>query len=157
MIRRTLLAGLLGAPLVLAACKKEPEAPPVPNVKAGIEIANARLVLPVVSGGAGAVYFTVTNATAQTVTISAIDVKGASMAMMHETLNTGGKSTMSMLDKVDVPANGTATFAPGGKHVMLTGLDAKLKPGRKSKLTLTFDDGDRASVELPVISTATGE
>ena len=157
MIRRTCLAGLIAAPLLLAACKKEPEAPPVPNVKAGIEIANARLVLPVVSDNPGAVYFTITNGTAQTVTIAVIDVRGAAMAMMHETVNSGGKSTMVMLNKVDVPANGTATFAPGGKHVMVTGLDRSLRPGAKSKLTLTFDDGDRAAVELPVISAVSGE
>lgn len=158
MIRRTCLAGILALPLMLAACKKEPEAPAVPNMKAGIEIANARLVLPVISGSAAAAYFTITNTTAQTVTISTIDVRGAKMAMMHETAGSGAHSTMSMLAKLDVPAESSVTFAPGGKHVMLTGLDAGLKPGGKARMIITFDDGDRAAADLAILpATSSGE
>jgi copper(I)-binding protein len=65
---------------------------------------------------------------------------------MHE--STGG--SMKPLKDVPVPARGSVTFAPGGKHVMLFDLDAKLAAGGTTEMTLVFAGGDKASASLKI-------
>ncbi len=140
--------------LSLAACGSSDKPPRLENSKAGVEITDARLVLPIVSGGAGAAYFTVNNGTESPISIMTVEVAASTMAMMHETLDTGGHSGMQMLGKVDVPAHQSVAFAPGGKHVMVTGMSPQLKVNTVSYLTLTYADGDKSRTELPVVSPA---
>lgn len=136
---------------MLTACGDDKGAPRLENRKDGVEIVDARLVLPIVSGGAGAAYFTVNNATDNPISIVTVEVAGSNMAMMHETLQTGGHSTMQMLGKVDVPAHQSVAFSPGGKHIMVTGMSASLKANTMTYLTLTLGDGDKSRIELPVV------
>ena len=58
---------------------------------------------------------------------------------MHETLNVNGALRMAALKMVDVPARARVEFKPGGKHLMLFGLPATLKPGDELTLTFTFE------------------
>ena len=140
--------------LLLAACGSDDETPRLENSKNGVEIVDARLVLPIVSGGAGAAYFTVNNGTDAPISIVTVEVAASSMAMMHETLDTGGHSSMQMLGKVDVPAHQSVAFAPGGKHVMVTGMSPQIKVNTMTYLTLTYGDGDKSRTELPVVPQA---
>lgn len=146
----TLVAGSLAACLLVSACSKEPTAQ-APG-KQRVEIADSRMVLPIVPGSAGAAYFTVNNGTDRAIRIAAIDVDGADMAMIHKTVNANGRSSMEMLMSIDVPAHQSVSFAPGGLHVMLTGLSPKLVAGSKARMTLTYEDGGKAQVDMPVVS-----
>ena len=47
-------------------------------------------------------------------------------------------------------------FEPGGKHVMLFGLDPKVKPGGTVRLDLKLADGSTASVDAKAVGTADG-
>lgn len=69
---------------------------------------------------------------------------------MHESVMEGGVMKMKPVSSVDVPAKGTLAFAPGGKHLMLWGVnDTAISRG---KLTLTFlmANGDRLLVDAIV-------
>ncbi|MEO7247693.1 MAG: copper chaperone PCu(A)C [Novosphingobium sp.] len=145
---------LISASLSLAACRGNDAVPRLENSKDGVEIVDARLVLPIVSGGPGAAYFTVNNGTDAPISIVTVEVAASDMAMMHETLQTGGHSAMQMLGKVDVPAHQSVAFAPGGKHVMVTGMSPNLKANTMTYLTLTYGDGDKSRTELPVVPPA---
>lgn len=70
---------------------------------------------------------------------------------LHETLR-GGGATMSMrpLTSVDVPAGGTVKFEPGGKHLMLFGVNPAIQPPRTLRLMLTFASGERLEADAPV-------
>lgn len=149
MIRLQRLLPVLAAPLLAIGCKPADTA--MPTAKQGIVIEDAHLVLPAVSGGDAGAYFKVANGTDHDVKIVTIDVQGANMAMMHETLETGGHSTMQMLGSVTVPAHGTVAFEPGHKHVMVSGLSKDVTANTMSRLMLTFDDGDKAVADLPVV------
>ena len=79
----------------LAACQQQAaEAPAaeasasaasVPDAKPGISASGGQLVLPVVKGRPGAVYFAVTNGSDAAVTLAAVTVEGGAKAEMHET------------------------------------------------------------------------
>jgi len=144
------------ATALLSACSSEkaPEAAretagaPAAEVdaKPGIAVSEARLVLPAVPGRPAAVYFTLANKGDKPATLAGVHVEGAAKAEMHQT--TGGQ--MAPVDKVDLAPGTEVKFAPGGMHVMAFELADTLKAGGKAEMTLTFADGDKASVPLSV-------
>ena len=154
----------LGLSLALAACGGTQPGQPVsgettgpatvaqdsaaPDAKPGMVLTGGRLVLPAVKGNPGAVYFTLTNGSSTPARIAAIDVAGAGMAMLHETQQMDGHSTMQALTDPAVPAGGSIVLAPGGKHAMVDGIPADWKPGATVELTVTFADGDKLSAPL---------
>lgn len=69
---------------------------------------------------------------------------------MHETVNANGKMRMAPMKMVDVPAAARIEFKPGGKHLMLFGLPATIKPGDELTLTFTFE----AAGAVPVTAVA---
>lgn len=122
------------AALALAACSQAPK-PPAPS--GGPAVSGGKLVLPAVSGNPGVAYFTVKNEGAQPESLAGVSVQGASKAEMHETEG----NSMSPLTTVTLGPGATATFEPGGKHVMIFGVSKSLKPGDTAELTLFFSGG----------------
>ncbi len=158
------LSGFAGAALALslAACSggapnpgpsaeaSAPAAASAPDAKPGLALSGGRLVLPAVKGNPAAVYFTLANGADKPATLAAVDVAGAGMAMLHETMQMDGHATMQEVKDPVVPAGGTLVFAPGGKHVMVDGIPADWKAGGKAELTLVFADGDKLSASLDI-------
>ena len=62
----------------------------------------------------------------------------------------GDVMTMQMVDKVEIPAGGSASFAPKGAHVMLMGLKAPLKKGTSFPAILHFEKAGDVTVEVTV-------
>jgi periplasmic copper chaperone A len=135
------------AVLALPACKQETRQTPAPaavEAKPGILVSNAHLALPAVKGNPGAAYFTIENKGTGTASIVAVSVARAGKAELH----TSDGGSMAPVDRVDVEGGATLKFAPGGLHVMVFDLDPALKPARTGELTVTFADGDKATVPL---------
>ena len=59
---------------------------------------------------------------------------------------------MKPLDGVDLPAGGRVVFAPGGRHVMLFGIDPVVKPGTAVPLRFGFDDGSTTEAEAKTVA-----
>jgi copper(I)-binding protein len=135
------------AALALASCNQGATPAATESPAAGqISVAAGKLVLPAVAGNPGAAYFTVTNGTAQPVSLAAVSIEGATKAEMHET--TGG--SMEPLAALTVGPGASAAFAPGGKHVMVFGVRKSLQPGASTTIALTFAGGKTASGPLQV-------
>lgn len=66
---------------------------------------------------------------------------------MHESMSDGGKMSMKPLDSVDIPAKSTVAFAPGGKHLMLWGVNDTAIGRGKMTLTFLMANGDRLLVD----------
>ena len=64
----------------------------------------------------------------------------------------GGTVGAAVGTAVDIPAGGTVTFQPGGRHVMLYNMNPGVKPGRILSLLLTFSDGTRLRQGARVIA-----
>src|SRR3546814_14361680 len=61
---------------------------------------------------------------------------------MHESIDKNGVMTMQTIKGVDIPAQGKVTFAPGGKHLMIWGINAAAKTQGKMPFTLIFSNGE---------------
>jgi copper(I)-binding protein len=66
---------------------------------------------------------------------------------MHESINQGGMMTMKPVDSVEIPAKSTVAFAPGGKHLMLWGVNDTAIGRGKMQLTFLMANGDRLLVD----------
>jgi copper(I)-binding protein len=77
------------------------------------------------------------NTGAKTVAITTISTDAATMAMLHETTVKDGIAEMRMLSSLRIAAGATLTLAPGGKHLMLTGLKGLPKVGEHVKIAFT--------------------
>jgi hypothetical protein len=93
--------------------------------------------------GAGtlAAYATLKNTGAKTMAITKISTDAAAMAMLHETTVKNGISEMRMLPSVTIAVGATLTLAPGGKHLMLTGLKRLPKVGEHVTIAFTDESG----------------
>jgi copper(I)-binding protein len=66
---------------------------------------------------------------------------------LHSMSMDGGVMKMAKLDKVAIPAGGTANFAPGGNHLMIFGLTGAPKT---LPITLDFASGAKVTVNAAV-------
>lgn len=139
---------VIGA-LALAACQQP--AATAPAARPESALTKGRLVLPAVKGNPAAAYFTFSNKADSAVTIAAVSIAKAERAGMHTT--EGGK--MVALPSLAVAPAETATFAPGGKHVMVVGLAPDIVAGGTAELTLTFADGAKLSAPLKIEAAGT--
>lgn len=148
---------ILIAPLALAACQKDAQpaadaqstaetevstdAGSADQAMSGMAMASTtpagRLVLPVIAGHPAAAYIMWKNGGSAPVTITGIAIEGAKKAEMHQTK--GG--AMLPLASLTLKPGEEADFAPGGRHIMVFGLPATVKPGDTLAYTLTLSDG----------------
>ncbi len=99
--------------------------------------------------GTSAVYMTLKNNGAADRLLSA-STAAASLVEIHNMNMDGGVMRMRKLDGVDLPAGGTAVFAPGGLHMMLFGLKAPLRAGTSFPLELRFEKAGQILVQVNV-------
>ena len=126
--------------LALAACVRPAE----PTVN------DAWVRLAAVPGRPAAAYFTL-HGGREPARLVAVSAEGIARAEMHESRMTGnGMMAMDAIAGVDLPADGTVSFAPGGRHVMLFGVPSATQPGGTLKLTFRFADGRGAAAEAKV-------
>src|SRR5438874_234182 len=126
---RTILTAILSLSLAGAAHA----AGPGPMSLSNLEIRSAPKGMPTT-----AAYLIIANTGKSADKLLSVDCACATAAMMHESQNKGGVSSMAMLTSVDVPAGGKVVFKPTGLHIMLVGLKAPLKQGGVQVMTLTF-------------------
>jgi len=108
--------------------------------------------LPAVAGHPGAGYLTI-HGGPEPARLLAVESNAAGSTELHESMKmgAGGMTGMQGLDGLDVPANGTVTFAPGGNHVMMFGLSASLKAGGTTSFTVRFEKAPPLTVEAKVV------
>ncbi len=135
------------AALALAACQQQTTAPVAqPEGKPGVEVTNARVILPAVKGNPAAIYFDVVYNGTDTAVIKGADLQGAKKTELHETVKAVGKTYMDGLTPVVLQKGQAVHFAPGAKHIMAFDLDPALAAGGKTELTLIFLGGDKLTV-----------
>lgn len=73
---------------------------------------------------------------------------------LHESRMDKGVMTMRQMADVPLPARATISFAPGGNHAMLFGVDPRITPGTAIPMLFTFASGAR--IEIEAKTTAAG-
>ena len=117
---------------------------PVPSIQ--VTGAWARATAP--GQESGAVYLSITASVADKLLSAASP--DAQSAMLHQTTHMGSMSGMKDIDSLPIPAGGTVAFAPGGAHIMLSGLPHGLKAGTQIHLDLIFAHAGTVHVSVPV-------
>lgn len=160
-MRTPLLAGFTMAALALAGCNKQAPAP-APSATASLDatpanapgttLTDAVVQLPAVAGNPGVAYFTIAQGSGPSRKLVAVHVDGAGKAEMHQSMSKDGMMAMAPLGDVALDSGKSVVFKPGGNHVMLFDLAPSLKAGGVTEVTITLDNGDKASAKAKVVA-----
>ncbi|MFW6094535.1 MAG: copper chaperone PCu(A)C [Pseudomonadota bacterium] len=131
MFRRLTVALLL----VLSGCS----GPPEPGAGAALEVTDARVRTPVPGQDRTAGYFTARNPGDAAVTIRGARSDAAEAVEIHESRREGDRMRMVPLDEVVVAPGEAVRFEPGGKHLMLLGIE---QLGESVEIVLEHDGGE---------------
>lgn len=119
-----------------------------PAARIVVEGAWARAVPPVSKNSAG--YLVITNRGPAADALVGARIDGVRVTELHEMVRSGESMTMRRLPAIELPAQGTATLAPGGKHLMLIDLQRPLRAGEQREGILLFRDAGEVKVTLEV-------
>jgi len=161
-MRRIGTAGVTALALALAGCgDKAPQQAPeattaapdeTPENAPGISLTDAVVQLPAVDGRPGVAYFTLSQGSGAARKLAAVHIDGVGRAELHESKMANGVSSMKPVTEVAIEAGKTLSFAPGGYHVMLFDIDPALKAGGTAELTISLDNGDKATAVAKIQS-----
>lgn len=116
-----------------------------------IYASGAYVRLPAVQGRPAVAYFTL-HGGEKDATLISVTSPAVIRSELHESMMHGAVSSMAPVDDVKLPKKGRIAFAPGGRHVMLFGLNKTVAAGGTMTLVLTFADALRIEVDAPVIA-----
>ena len=115
-----------------------------------VHVANAWIRATAPGQQAAGAYFDLTSSVAAA--LVAAESPAAGKAELHTMTMDDGVMRMRALDKVELPAQRTIRFAPGGLHVMLTGITKPLRPGDRVPLMLTVQTAGGVKSTLKVVA-----
>ena len=137
--------------LLLAACSQEAAEPVEENGGiAGLEISNARMALPAVSGNPAAIYMDISYEGERNLAVRSADVAGAARAELHDVMEFDGEMVMNEMPPLMLTTGDSVSFEPGGKHVMAFELDPGLTAGGSTEVTFTVAGGDKHSFDVAI-------
>jgi copper(I)-binding protein len=128
-----------------------------PALAGPISVTNAQVRASLGGSTNSAAYMTITNAGGAADQLVGVECACAAKAEIHVTRMSGTMTSMAPSGPVSVPAHGSVVFAPGGRHVMLTGLKAPLVDGHSQPMTLRFAHAGSLRVSFAVRTNITGE
>ena len=113
-----------------------------------IERAYARASIPNVPNSAA--FFVIKNNSDKDIAITSANSDIAEKNELHTHIKENKMMKMMKIEKLVVPAKSSLELKSGGDHVMLMGLKKELKAGDEISLELSFSDGDKKSIKVPV-------
>ena len=113
-----------------------------------IEGAYARASIPNVPNSAA--FFVIKNNSDKDIAITSANSDIAEKNELHTHIKENKMMKMMKIEKFVVPAKSSLELKSGGDHVMLIGLKKELKAGDEISLELSFSDGDKKSIKVPV-------
>lgn len=104
----------------------------------------------------GAAYLIIHNTGDEAVTLMGdIATPLAMTAQIHQTrISADGVSSMVPVGEILIAPGHSIALEPGGMHAMLMMLQGPMKEGETFPLTLTFEDGGKIAVEVPILGVA---
>jgi copper(I)-binding protein len=95
-------------------------------------------------------YFVVHNSGKTVAKLKSASSEAYGSVMLHQTTHDKGMSKMSMAHEIDIPANGTLAFKPGGFHAMLEKASKPVVVGTTIPMVFMFDSGEKAQAMCEV-------
>ena len=113
-----------------------------------IDGAYARASIPNVPNSAA--FFVIKNNSDKDIAITSANSDIAEKNELHTHIKENKMMKMIKIEKLVVPAKSSLELKSGSDHVMLMGLKKELKVGDEINLELSFSDGDKKSIKVPV-------
>ena len=113
-----------------------------------IDGAYARASIPNVPNSTA--FFVIKNNSDKDIAITSANSDIAEKNELHTHIKENKMIKMMKIEKLVVPAKSSLELKSGGDHVMLMGLKKELKAGDEISLELSFSDGDKKSIKVPV-------
>ena len=113
-----------------------------------IDGAYARASIPNVPNSAA--FFVIKNNSDKDIAITSANSDIAQKNELHTHIKENKMIKMMKIEKLVVPAKSSLELKSGGDHVMLMGLKKELKAGDEISLELSFSDGDKKKIKVPV-------
>ena len=113
-----------------------------------IDGAYARASIPNVPNSAA--FFVIKNNSDKNIAITSANSDIAEKNELHTHIKENQMMKMMKIEKLVVPAKSSLELKSGGDHVMLIGLKKELKAGDEISLELSFSDGDKKKIKVPV-------
>ena len=113
-----------------------------------IDGAYARASIPNVPNSAA--FFVIKNNSDKDIAITSANSDIAEKNELHTHIKENKMMKMIKIEKLVVPAKSSLELKSGGDHVMLMGLKKELKAGDEISLELSFSDGDKKNIKVPV-------
>ena len=113
-----------------------------------IDGAYARASIPNVPNSAA--FFVIKNNSDKDIAITSANSDIAEKNELHTHIKENEMMKMIKIEKLVVPAKSSLELKSGGDHVMLMGLKKELKAGDEISLELSFSDGDKKKIKVPV-------
>ena len=113
-----------------------------------IDGAYARASIPNVPNSAA--FFVIKNNSDKDIAITSANSDIAEKNELHTHIKENKMMKMIKIEKLVVPAKSSLELKSGGDHVMLMGLKKELKAGDEISLELSFSDGDKKKIKVPV-------
>ncbi len=86
-----------------------------------------------------AAYLTINNGSSEKIRLIGVKTDAAAVGELHTMNLANGQMKMKQIDHIVVQKNDFIDLNPGGKHIMLIGLNRPLNEGDRVSLTLIFD------------------
>jgi copper(I)-binding protein len=102
----------------------------------------------------GAAYFSVSNMGNTAVVLESVSLQAdiAMTAELHHTMMQNDMMHMQELSEgVKINSGESVDFSPGGKHIMIMGLEGPLQKGKSIVITLHFADGSSKGQVFPIL------
>ncbi|NCP10341.1 MAG: copper chaperone PCu(A)C [Sphingomonadales bacterium] len=145
--RLLLIAGTALMAVGLAGCDKAAKTLNPPD----LHVDRAYVRLAANPDAPSALYFTVHGGAKDTRLLNVL-IDYALRYEMHESAKgADGLVTMKKLEYADIPAGEDVKFAPGGKHVMVWGIDPKVIAANKMPVIFVFQNGDRIEFDAQFV------
>lgn len=112
-------------------------------------VEKAMIQLSPVKDSPSVLYFTVRGGPQDTV-LRSVSSPSILRLAMHETVEDNGMSMMRPLTAVAVPARAKVMFEPGGKHVMIWGVDEGARKRGKAEFVFSFSTGEKIAADAVI-------
>ena len=93
-----------------------------------------------------AVYLVLRNTSVEPVIVIGVRSPAASHVMIHETSTVGGQSRMRMHEQLVIAPGQSLSLAPGGMHVMMSGMKKSVLIGQTVPLVFLLANGGQVQV-----------
>lgn len=117
---------------------------------ADVEIDGAYAMASIPNVPNSAAFFVIKNNSDKDIAITSANSDIAEKNELHTHIKENKMIKMMKIEKLVVPAKSSLELKSGGEHVMLMGLKKELKAGDEINLELSFSDGDKKNIKVPI-------